>query len=160
MGWKKVWLLGLALLASRCTFVLGDHPFSNGPKSSGKLDKTPEVLLVRGQDYVVCLPERSETAKLVYFLHLKWMPPQEVWTWGGPVDAGVDRQKLFGNALTVNVNARGKRGFLSYHQINFLVGGQTYSFTTIVMDCNGVSVGRAWSFEDIVSGSVEAAAGL
>lgn len=130
------------------------HPFSTMPGSRGKIDTTPNVLILRGQDYVVCT-KGDVTTKWTYFVHLRFMPPQEVLVraYQG------EWKKLFGTSLTVNVSGKGKAGHLSYHQTDIKVGEKVYELTTILMDCSGASAGGSWSSGDTVNGSAEAVAG-
>lgn len=123
------------LLQSGCTYFLGTHPFSKMPKSSGKLDKTPEVLILRGQGPTIC--STGTKTKLVFFIHLKWMPAQDVYVSanGGP------ETNLHGTSLTVNVNAASPRGMLSYHTLSVRVGSKTDKVTTGVIDCGGLTWG-------------------
>lgn len=138
MGWKKARALGsLAcfLLLSSCSSIIGTHPFSKLPKSSGKLNKTPEVLILRGQDYVTC--STGQLQELKFFIYLKWMPAQEVWVWAGPASPRPEKPgRLFGTQLTVNMKAAGKPGFMVYHQLNIEVGGVVREVTSILVDCS------------------------
>lgn len=135
------------LVLSGCSSILGTHPFSTLPKSSGKLDKTPRVNIIRGQAPEVCMV--GEKTPLVYFIKLLWMEPQKVWI---GVNGEPRSLSLFGTELTVNVKALGKPGYATYHELNIEVGEKLYNITTVVLDCQGFRGGLSGGYSD-VSGS-------
>lgn len=125
----------LALTLSGCSLVIGNHPFSSLPQSSGQLDRTPDVLIARGESDVVC--GKGDSTELHFFVTLRWMPAQQIIAWTGRVDSNSQRAYMYGSTVSLTVNARGVPASAAYHQVNFLVGGRTYSVTTIVLDCGG-----------------------
>lgn len=131
MDWQKIRSLALPLI---CLLFPSCAVFGYRPQTMGKLDKTPEVLILRGQDYITCLPRGAEQVKLTFFVHLRWMPAQEVLVWSGDTKPE-NPARLFGTELTVNMNAHSKKEMLSYHQLNLEVAGRTYDMMTLVADC-------------------------
>jgi hypothetical protein len=145
----RILALALALFTlSGCSLLFGDHPFSGLPATSGKLDKTPEVLFVRGESEVVCaVPEEKVT--LSFFVFFKWMPPPEqVIVWSGTVDGAAPRQYLKGSPeMTFNLIAKVPVGMMAYHMLNLLVDGKLYTETTILVDC-GIQDDHTWIMKD------------
>lgn len=129
-------LAAIVFTTTACGTFVGDHPFSSFPSSSGHLDHTPDVLIARGQDDVVCATPGRELT-LDYFVTFRWMqPPAEVVVWSGAVDGGGERHTVPGaTELTFHLLARGLAGHLAYHQLNLAIGSRVYSTTTIVADC-------------------------
>ena len=124
----------LALTLSSCTFFLGDHPFSNAPRSSGKLNKTPEVFIQRGQAPQVCRVN-EEPFHLYYFIHLRWMPFQKLWIEIEPNN----EVELFGKDFTIKVKTRAVQGKMITIETKFRTEKQSYSVSTLVVDCKGVA---------------------
>jgi len=120
------------------------HPFSDMPGSSGKLDTTPRVLVLRGQAPEVCRTD-EKPFQLVYFVHLNFMKPQALWV----ENLGKGEVELFGDAFTIRVNTRARLGYLTYVETKFRTAQRSFAITTIVMDCrgvaNGVFAGDPWS---------------
>ena len=153
MNVARLGILTSLLFLSGCTFLVGDHPFSSLPKSSGKLDKTPEVLVLRGQNPQVCRADQKPFT-LYYFIHLRWMPFQKIWVEdekGGEVE-------LFGKDFTIKVKVRSQAGKWIWYETKFRTEEQGYQVTTLVMDCPAPA-GSSWSSSDTVSGFAEAAVG-
>lgn len=138
MGFKKAWPLVLACLlaTSGCGVVIGNHPFDSLPPSSGKLDKKPNVLILRGQAPEVC-GEAHKSVNLVYFVHLRWMPFQTLW-----VETPTGDVELFGKEFTIKVKVKVTPGYMTYAHTKFHTEKQAFELTTIVMACSGVSAER------------------
>lgn len=136
MDFKKVWGLALAGLLSACSTL---HPFSDMPGSSGKLDKTPRVLILRGQSEVVCRLD-EKPFQLLYFIHFNFMGPQSLWV-EDTRDGGSREIELSGEDLTIKVSTRARAGSLTYVTTKFRTLQQAYELTTIVADCRGVASG-------------------
>jgi hypothetical protein len=127
------------------------------PKSSGKLDKTPNVMISPGQTYVTC--GGTEKTRLVFFIHLRWMPFQEIFVWSGE-EKPSEPARMFGKEFTVTLVAPPPPpGSWDYHQLNILVGERTYTVGTILADCQAVSAAPGWNFGDTANGSVELVVG-
>lgn len=155
-------LVSAALLLSGCTTLVGDHPFSSAPRSSGKLDKTPEVFIQRGQSPQVCR-ENEKDFHLYYFIHLRWMPYQKVWV----ERADGSEVELFGKDFTIKVKARASAGKWTWYQTKFRTEKQSFSVTTLVMDCirpttewSDASVEASLSTSATASSSAGAAGGF
>jgi hypothetical protein len=108
------------------------HPFSKMPGSSGKLDKTPRVLILRGQAPEVCRTD-EKPFQLFYFIHLNFMGPQSLWV----EDVKRGELELFGEHFTLKVTTKATAGALTYVETKFRTAQQSYSITTRVMDCKG-----------------------
>jgi len=128
------------------------------PKSSGKLNKTPEMLILRGQDYVACLPARTQRLDLKFFIFLKWMPAQEVLVWTGS-ERPAKPQSLFGTELTVNMISYSRPGTVTYHTLNLELAGVLRQVTTVIVDCSLASADPKWNSGVTANGFVESAAG-
>lgn len=141
MDFKKVWSLALAGLLSACSTL---HPFSDMPGSSGKLDKTPRVLILRGQSEVVCRLD-EKPFQLFYFIHFNFMGPESLWV----EDIKKGEVELWGEHFTLKVTTRATAGSLTYVETKFRTEKQSFSVTTVVADCrgvaNGVYVESPWS---------------
>ena len=109
--------------------VIGDHPFSKLPKSSGHIDSTPNVLIVSGQNWVVC--RTADTTRLIWFIHLRFMPEQEIW---GSVNGGAEGM-LYGTAVTFATVVPSPPGMMGRHLLKIRVGNKTYESITIVTAC-------------------------
>jgi hypothetical protein len=156
LGYAR-WLLIGSLWFLGCSPLLGNHPFSPMPGSSGKLDKTPNVLIVSGQDLVHCVAEGP--ARLYFFIHLRWMPAQEVLAWSGDVKPETPAQ-LFGTQLTVRMLVTGPPpGVWATHVLTIQVGKQLYRRSTILANCPDVSAEPGWTSSDTANGSVELVGG-
>jgi len=141
---------------SGCSQLLGKNPFSSLPKSSGKLDKSPEVLVLRGQSPEICaLPG---PVKLRYFVHLKWMPAQSLWV-ENHAGGEIKEDELFGQTFTIIVSSKATEGMVNYVETKFRTIGQDFSVVTAVVGCPAASVGSKWTSWDTASGSVEIVAG-
>jgi len=134
-------LLFLILSTQSCSWVVGDHPFSSLPGPSGKLDKTPEVLILRGQAPEVCR-SNEETFWLYYFVVLRNMPVQELF-----VEDGDSEKRLYGQHFTIKARARGHIGKLAYTETKFRLNHKSYDITTVIYMCptpDTISSGAQW----------------
>jgi hypothetical protein len=96
---------------------------------SGHIDTTPRVEIQRANAPQLC--RTGEKTKITYFIHLLFMPAQDVFFTAneGP------ELNLFGTNLTVSVNAECKPGYGCLHSLKARVGQKIYTIDTLVIDC-------------------------
>ncbi len=123
----------VVLMLGACSTILGDHPFSDGPKSSGHVDVSPHVVILRGQDYQLCAnPAKEKSRTLYFFVYLNNMGPRKVTVTTVSGSKTVEAE----GELTVKVNAQIVEGYLAYHTTRIEVeGDKAYEMTTVIGRC-------------------------
>ena len=144
-GVRSGLLISLLFLPG-CSWLVGDHPFSATPRTKGKLDKTPEVFIQRGQTPEVCRTDEKNFT-LYYFIHLRWMPAQRLWV----ADGNGGEIELFGKDFTIRVGARAKAGMMAWFKTEFRTEKQSYYVTTLVVDCTAPA-GNSWTSSGTTNG--------